>query len=164
MPILSNHTHERFCQELHTRLAKGDGAKQRDCRVEAYEAVGFETKKKHVADNARKLANKPEIKARLAELIANSALLAEIDRGWSMRVFKKIADAPLESVELGKVSPADRIAATRAINEMCGFNAPVKVANTDTEGNDFPISDADRVAAFKLFMLKTNPNQENSNG
>jgi len=64
MPILSNTRRERFAQEI----AKGKTL------VEAYEVAGYEPHD----SNACKLANHPEIQARVSELIGKAAIRAEI--------------------------------------------------------------------------------------
>lgn len=64
MPILTNTRRERFAQEI----AKGKTL------VEAYEVAGYEPHD----SNACKLANHPEIQARVSELIGKAAIRAEI--------------------------------------------------------------------------------------
>ncbi len=73
--------HDRFCRELH-RLICETGGKIGRARKAAYVSVYGEGKS--AADNARKLANRPHIRARLAELADGASLLVKIDGGWAM--------------------------------------------------------------------------------
>ena len=94
MGVLRNPKHERFCQELHKLIWAG--RKVKASRASAYQIVGYETKPKYVSDNARKLANRPDVKARLDELSEQSATLAECDAGWAMVHLKALATANLD--------------------------------------------------------------------
>lgn len=87
MGVLQNPQHERFCQELNKLICAGGNV--RESRSAAYQAAGYETKAEYLPDNARKLANRPDVKGRLAELRTRSATLAEIDAGWCLLVLKR---------------------------------------------------------------------------
>lgn len=94
MGVLGNLARERFCQELHKLLWAG--GKRGPSRTAAYQAAGFETGEEYVADNARKLANKAEIKARLAELADYAGKLAGIDSAWGMVKLRGFVEANLD--------------------------------------------------------------------
>ena len=69
MPVLANPQHELFCQE------KAKGATGRD----AYTTAGFKSKNPASHDmGAKRLMERPEIRARLDELLARGAEKAEL--------------------------------------------------------------------------------------
>lgn len=86
--------HDRFCRELH-RLISETGGKIGRARKAAYVAVYGEGKS--AADNARKLANKPHIKARLAALADGASKLVLLDAGWAMlQLARRVDDFNLD--------------------------------------------------------------------
>jgi hypothetical protein len=94
MGALGNLDHERFCQALHKRVWNGE--KQSVARAGAYRDTmyrGDNPDSLSIAHNARRLANRRAILARLAELNEFSAKLAGIDSGWAMVKLKQLADA-----------------------------------------------------------------------
>jgi hypothetical protein len=94
--------HDRFCRELH-RLICETGGKIGRARKAAYVSVYGDGKS--ATDNARKLANKPHIKARLAELAAGASLLVKIDSGWAMlQLARRVEDFNLDDY----LTPAGR--------------------------------------------------------
>lgn len=94
MGALGNLDHERFCQALHKRVWNGE--KQSDARAAAYRDTmyrGENPDSASIVHNARRLANRRPIVARLAELNEFSAKLAGVDSGWAMVKLKQLADA-----------------------------------------------------------------------
>lgn len=86
--------HDRFCRELH-RLISETGGKIGRARKAAYVAVYGEGKS--ASDNARKLANKPHIKARMAELAEAASKLCKLDAGWAMlQLGRRVEDFNLD--------------------------------------------------------------------
>lgn len=79
MPVLENPKHERFAQEL----ALGR------TQVEAYETAGY----KPSDSNAAKLAGKPEIQERVAEITGKAAERAEISKARVLEELAKIGFA-----------------------------------------------------------------------
>lgn len=81
MPVLSNPRHETFCQEK----AKGR------TNMEAYLTAGYKGKNRNSADvTAKRLADRPEVKARLAELMEGAAEKAEVTIAEVLRELKRI--------------------------------------------------------------------------
>jgi hypothetical protein len=101
MGALGNPKHERFCQEVHKRIWAGGAVS--DSRTEAYKLVGFDSSDTCVADNARKLANRKDVKARLAELAEYAAKLAGIDAAWGMVKLRQLVEFNLDDF----LSPPD---------------------------------------------------------
>lgn len=165
MGVLWNREHENFCQAVVTHMMAGKS--RGEARTLAYrEAVAVDgCAGEYDADNARRLSNK--LKARIEEILERATIIAEIDRAWSLCGIKNIADGPRESDKYGTIKPNDRLAAYKLINDMNGYNAPVKVANTDSAGNDLPpMTDADRARVLEAFIAKTKATtpKENENG
>ena len=100
MGVLGNPDNERFCQVAHTRIWAGE--KRATALPAAYVETVYrgETSTpearaaalKACAANARRLTNRKDVAARLAELAAYSAKLAGIDAGWSMVELKILLD------------------------------------------------------------------------
>ena len=93
MGILGNPDHERFCQTAHKRIWSGEK------HVAAYQAAYCETiyqgddpTNPAVVANVRKLRNRKDVKARLAELAEYSGRLAGIDASWALLKLKTLAD------------------------------------------------------------------------
>ncbi len=97
MGALGNLEHERFCQALHTRIWAGE--RRAVALPGAYrESVyrGSDTDDAAIYPNARRLAQRKEIKARLSELSDVAGKLANIDAAWAMLKLKAFADANLD--------------------------------------------------------------------
>lgn len=93
MGTLGNFDHERFCQAAHKRIWSGE--QRKSALTAAYIECIFDGEDPNVpsvADNARKLANRPDVKGRMAELADFSAKLAGIDANWAVLRAKRIAD------------------------------------------------------------------------
>lgn len=94
MGALGNLDHERFCNALHKRVWNGE--KQSSAREGAYRDTmyrGENPDSVSIKHNARRLANRRPIIARLAELNEFSAKLAGVDSGWAMVKLKQLTDA-----------------------------------------------------------------------
>ena len=116
---LPNLAHERFAQAVHRRIFAGAAVKQ--ARTEAYREAGFTSADSCIADNARKLAGRVEVKARIAELAAVAAELAAVDASYVLLHYKRIVESNIDDylsppdeqgrrfIDLGKV-PRDKLA------------------------------------------------------
>ncbi len=94
MPTLGNHQHEKFCQEAHRLI--WTGTKRKDALDQAYKSAGYEGDQKYLSDNARKLANRTDVKARLAELSEYAATMAGLDAGWAQLKLKALVESNLD--------------------------------------------------------------------
>ena len=107
-------------------------------------------------DNARKRANRPDIRARVAELQAAQAELVEVNAAWIKAKAARIAGIDFDSSE---VKPSDALAALNLLAKMTlGALVPTKIAPTTPEGEMLPImdiSDEDRARALAAFVAKT---------
>lgn len=93
MGALGNLNHERFCQDAHKRIWAGEkraaaitGAYRTNCYS------GDNPDDTALAPNARRLANRKDVAARLKELADYAGQLAGIDASWGMLQLKKIID------------------------------------------------------------------------
>ena len=86
MPYLGNDKYEKFCQEWVDLLLSGEDEKS--ARLKAYEAAGFGVRgTSSFEHNARKFANRKEIKARKQEIFREQLQYREITRaGLVLRV------------------------------------------------------------------------------
>lgn len=90
---LENHDHELFCQAVFRRVSEGE--KRAVAIVVAYRETMYRGENPNdaaLAPNARRLANSPLVKARIARMLDNAATLAECDAGWGMVKLKKVVD------------------------------------------------------------------------
>ena len=129
---------ERFCQCI------ADGMSQADAYRNAFD-VKPTTKPETVQESASRLMKDPKVSARvqvLRDMLTEKAIWTRED---SARVLSEIA---LGHDEQGKTS--DRVAAVKELNAMHGFNAPTKVAQTDSQGNDIKPSDINAELVEKL--------------
>ncbi len=93
MGALGNHDHERFCQAAHARLWAGE--KRAKALTGAYRETmytGTAGDDAALAPNARRLANRKDVAARIRELNEFAAKLAGIDSGWALLKLKRLAD------------------------------------------------------------------------
>lgn len=89
MGALANLDHERFCQALHKRiwaLERRSTALTASYRETIYQ--GKNSDDAAIAPNARKLANRKDVAARLKELAAYAGKLVGIDSAWCMLKLK----------------------------------------------------------------------------
>lgn len=93
MGALGNHDHERFCQAAHGRIWAGE--KRAQALPAAYRETmytGTAADDAAIAPNARRLANRKDVAARLKELDEYSAKLAGIDSGWALLKLKRLTE------------------------------------------------------------------------
>lgn len=93
MGALGNHDHERFCQAVHSRIWAGE--KRAKALPSAYRETmytGTAADDAALAPNARRLANRKDVGARLKELDEFAAKLAGIDSGWALLKLKRLAE------------------------------------------------------------------------
>jgi hypothetical protein len=104
MSALQNLDRERFCQAAHRRIWAGErrAAALRAAYVETIYR-GDDPDSPSIADNARKLANTLNVKARLAELSDYAAKLAGIDAGWAQLKLRAMVEANVHDY----LTPAD---------------------------------------------------------
>jgi hypothetical protein len=109
MGALYNPTHERFAQEMHRRTLA------REPRPAALVAAYREhilrdaaTSDEKIYNNARRLANSPQVRARIRELGDLAAKLAGIDAGWAMLKLKELVDANLDDY-MRRTDGGDRV-------------------------------------------------------
>lgn len=108
MGVLGNFDHERFCEAVHRRIWGGE--KRATAIVAAYRETMYRgeatAEDQALAPNARRLANRQDVSARLAELAQRSAVLAELDASWALVQLKRytqfnVADYLTEPNEAG---------------------------------------------------------------
>ena len=129
---------ERFCQCI------ADGMSQADAYRNAFDVKPM-TKPETVQESASRLMKDPKVSARvqvLRDMLTEKAIWTRED---SARVLSEIA---LGHDEQGKTS--DRVAAVKELNAMHGFNAPTKVAQTDSQANDVKPRDINAELVDKL--------------
>lgn len=106
MTRLRNWQHERFAQELSKRLCACMKAPQ--ARTEAYAAAGYPVGSA-IVDNARKLACRDDVRARVAELNAVAFEVNDITREWCTLILKRKVDGfNFDDFLSGKPGDADR--------------------------------------------------------
>lgn len=114
MPVLANAQHERVAQLLATGCSAEDASAQ----------AGFNVKASSFAPNARKRAQRPDIRERVKELQGQVAdRLIDITVEWIEQKLAKIADVELERKD---IKASDVIAALREIGKIRGMYAPEK--------------------------------------
>jgi hypothetical protein len=152
MGVLGNLEHERFCQALHKRVWAGE--RRSTARTEAYRETmytGDRPDDAAIAPNARRISNRKDIKARLAELSRYSSMLAGIDASWALVKLKRYTDfnvndyltppneAGLRLFNIGKVPPEKlELLSELMVEEFTeGKGAPaVGVRRTKIKGHD----------------------------
>lgn len=85
MGVLGNLDHERFCQAFHKRVWAGE--KRSTARTAAYRETmykGDSPDDAAIAPNARRLVQRKDVKARIAELADFAGKMAGIDSAWAM--------------------------------------------------------------------------------
>ena len=128
---------EIFAREYARLKAAGMPASQAaaDAAVEA-RYKGYQNPSKTFAANARKKAQREDVKARVAELLAPALERAEIEIGatvdWATRKLCKIAN-----YDLGQdmVKVPDQISAIKLLAELKGWLAVAKLALTNPQGD-----------------------------
>lgn len=148
MPVLGNPRHERAAQVL-----AGGGTAEG-----AAAAAGFDTEASSFSANSRRLIQRPDIRARVAELQGQVAdKLVDITVEWVEQRLAKIADTILEPDD---IRASDVIAALREIGKIRGMYAPEKLAPTTPEGdqpyNPTQVSDEERWKQLEALMARVN--------
>lgn len=134
MPALSDPKLEAFAQALLRNLVNGMP------RSKAAESAGKEAgyRGSSLGPNARKRANRKDVKARMVELAAPQQAQAEAELLIDLdKAEQRLAKIIFADVELSGVKAADVIAAVRQLSAMRGWNAPTNVNLTKTDATDW---------------------------
>lgn len=130
MPVLSDPKLETFAQALLRNIANGMARSK--AATEAARTAGY--RGSSLADNARKRANRPDVKARMIELAAPQQAEAEADLTIDLeKAEQRLGQIILANVDLENIKATDVIAAVRQLAAIRGWNAPTKV---DLKKND----------------------------
>lgn len=124
MAALSDPKLEKFAQALLRNIAhdmpRGKAA------TEAAREAGY--RGSSLADNARKRANRKDVKARMIELAAPKSAEAEAELAIDLdKAEKRLGQIILAHVDMSKVKPVDIIGAVRQLAAMRGWNAPTEI-------------------------------------
>ena len=98
--------------------------------VEASKAAGYRPGSSFDS-NARKRAQHPDVRARIAYLQTVSGVVSAADSAFIQRKLVEIANVPLDSEQ---VKPSDQIAALGLLAKVIGAIAPTKSEVTGAEG------------------------------
>src|SRR5215471_16353656 len=138
-PMLYNPRLDNFTREYALQLAAG--VRRSAAAVHAAEAAGYPRRSSPevFASNARKRAARPDVQARVAELMAPALAKAQAELDATVervtRNLVQILECPLDPAD---VRAADHIAAVRVLADLHGWNAPKKVAPTNPKGDGPP--------------------------
>lgn len=132
MPVLKNNRYELFAQAL----AKGIG------NMPAYAAAGYNPETKHGSTVAARIANHPDVVARVAELQARGAVRAEVTVASLIEEAELIRVAAMEQ---GQLSAA--IAAVREKGILSGKR--VQRTEVGLPGEFDHLSDAELIASLQ---------------
>lgn len=152
MAALENRRHERVALSL----AQGKTAE------EASRDAKYPTEASSFVQNARKRAQRKDIKARAAELQTQIAAVAVIDAAW---LRGRVARVVKFDVSEGQLKATDWIAAAALLAKMIpGALVPTKIAPTSPDGTE-PYetsgnSDEDTIKALELFIAKAKAKTE----
>lgn len=114
MPVLGNPRHERVAQLLAAGCSAEDASAQ----------AGFNAAASSFAANARKRAQRPDIRERRKELQGQVAdKIIEVTAEWLQRNVAVIAGVKPEADD---IKPSDIIAANKLLAQMIGALAPEK--------------------------------------
>ena len=130
MPLLKNPRHERFCQ-----LVVGGMPGTRAYRKVAGARAG---KPENDDVHSHEWSRRPDVKARIQELMAENAKRAQMSREELMAFYADVIRTPADQVPAGspviqayemtesghKIRIADKIAAGAALSRMCDWNSP----------------------------------------
>jgi hypothetical protein len=98
MGVLGNIKHEAFAQEVHRQQLSGE--KRGAARTAAYRTTIYTGESPvddaALAPDARKMANRNDVKARIQELADFASKLAGIDKNWALVKLKGFAEANLD--------------------------------------------------------------------
>lgn len=146
MPVLRNPKLEAVAQEL-----AHDKSDEEASRLAGYpDGTSFKP-------NARKRAQRPDVRERVAELRAPGVKEAERTAAITAEyVLTKAADIVDVKVPKSKVKVSDQVAALGLIARVIGAMAPDKHALTDKDGNDLTIDGLMRAIDGRTRGLPTN--------
>jgi Terminase small subunit len=136
MPLLKNPRHERFCQ-----LVAGGMPGTRAYRKVAGARAG---KPENDDVHSHEWSRRPDVKARIQELMAGNAQRAQMTREELLAFYADVIRTPADSVpsnsriiqafektEHGrKIRLVDKAAAGAALAKMCGWDQPTKIVVT----------------------------------
>jgi hypothetical protein len=133
MPLLKNPRHERFCQLVAVGMPG----------TRAYRKVAGARAGKPENDDvhSHEWSRRPDVKARIQELMAENAQRAQMTREELMAFYAQVIRTPADSVPAGspiiqayeetehghKVRLVDKAAAGAALAKMCGWDEPTKI-------------------------------------
>jgi phage terminase small subunit len=143
MSVLGNPRYERAAQVL----ASGGSAET------AAAAAGYNTKGTSFKPNARRLIQRPDIRARVAELQGQIAAAMVIDAAWIRTRVARIADVKVDPEDIGA---SDVIAASRLLAQMTpGAIVPTKVEASGADGDPIEVNmDARSLARTILGIIR----------
>lgn len=142
MPMLSDPKMELFAQALLRQIAHGV-ARGKAATAAAREA-GYTGSA--LADNARKRANRKDVKARMIELAAPAQAAIEADLTIDLeRAEKRLGEIILADIDLSAIKAPDVIAAVRQLAAIRGWNAPTNVNLNKHDPTDWT---TDELVAF----------------
>lgn len=122
MGALGNFDHERFCEIAHRRIWSGE--KRATAITAAYREViyrGENSDDKALAPDARRLANRKDIKARLIEKADYASKLSGIDAGWALVQLKGFVECNLDDYLTPAIPGEPRfVDISRATREQVG--------------------------------------------
>lgn len=124
MPMLPDPKLELFVQALLRNIAHGMARGK--AAAEAGREAGY--RGTAMADNARKRANRKDVKARLIELAAPAQAQIEAELTIDLeRAERRLGQIIMADIELSGVKAADVIAAVRQLAAIRGWNAPTNI-------------------------------------
>lgn len=124
MAALTDPKLELFAQALLRNIAHGMARGK--AATEAARTAGY--RGSALADNARKRANRPDVKARMIELAAPKQAEAEADLAIDLeKAEQRLGQIILAEVDLDNIKAADVIAAVRQLSAIRGWNAPTTI-------------------------------------
>ncbi len=161
MPALKDPKLEAFAQALLRAIA--NGLPRSKAADEAGKAAGYGGSSR--AANARKRANRADVKARMIELAAPKQAEAEaaltVDLEEAERRLGRIMSA---DIDLSAVKAADVIAAARQLAAMRGWNAPTNVNLTKNDATDWTTAELVAFIADASTRLERSEAEDRSEG
>lgn len=155
MAALRDPRREKFAQALAANLA--NGMKRAEAADEAAKTAGYGGQSR--APNARKRAQRGDVKARLRELmtpgIAESERQIAVDVEWAVERLAGIANVELDE-EL--IKAADVIGAIRLVAQIKDWLAPDKHEHSGRDGGPIrtaDFTDIERAKALAVFIART---------
>lgn len=147
MAVLGNPRHEAAARVRATGGSAEDAAA----------AAGYDTKASSFSANARKLIQRPDIQARIAELQGELAAKAiEVTAEWIKQNVARIAcvNVPVDEIGASHVLQANKLLA-----ELIGALAPQKIAPTNPEGTapydpNASVTDEQRIEALMKLLAR----------